>query len=556
MANIWGRKPIAVLQAEAKEGEFGSVPGEPRLRRTLSLASLIALGIGCIIGAGIFVLTGNAAAHAGPAVSLSFILAGLVSTFAGLCYAEMASTVPVAGSAYTYAYATMGEFVAWVIGWDLILEYAFGATTVAIGWSGYLTSLLRDLGLVIPAKFASAPLAYDPTVGTWSPTDALVNLPAMFIIVLITILLVVGIRELAKVNNAIVTIKLVIIVVFILAGVWFIKTSNWVTPSNPSGAFIPPNLGPGQYGWSGIIRGAGVVFFAYIGFDAVSTAAQEARNPQKDMPLAILGSLAICTLLYVLVSVVITGIVPFDRLNVPDPIVVGRCHRIWLARRHHQARRGSWPEFGDFGVLARPAADLLFDGARRPAASVRGDRSSKASHPLCHDADHRRDRRDPRWSFADRSRRRTGEHRHLVRIRRGLPRRSRFTDHPSGDPPPVQDAGRVCRGAARRGFGGFFNGRPAGRYLAAPCRLAGDRPCHLFLVRPQPQSFGAAPRRRRHALTVVWLGGRRVRVRVTGGATGAFSASLRVRKMRKTVRMLIPSCELSIGCPSGPDRGS
>jgi basic amino acid/polyamine antiporter, APA family len=324
MANIWGRKPIAVLQAEAKEGEFGSVPGEPRLRRTLSLVSLIALGIGCIIGAGIFVLTGNAAAaHAGPAVSLSFILAGLVSTFAGLCYAEMASTVPVAGSAYTYAYATMGEFVAWVIGWDLILEYAFGATTVAIGWSGYLTSLLRDLGLVIPAKFASAPLAYDPAVGTWSPTDALVNLPAMFIIVLTTILLVVGVRESAKVNNAIVTIKLVIIVVFILAGVWFVKTSNWVTPSNPTGAFIPPNIGPGQYGWTGIIRGAGVVFFAYIGFDAVSTAAQEARNPQRDMPIGILGSLAICTLLYVLVSLVITGIVPFNELNVPDPIALG-----------------------------------------------------------------------------------------------------------------------------------------------------------------------------------------------------------------------------------------
>jgi APA family basic amino acid/polyamine antiporter len=235
----------------------------------------------------------------------------------------MASTVPVAGSAYTYAYATMGEFVGWVIGWDLILEYAFGATTVAIGWSGYLTSLLRDLGLVIPAKFASAPLAYDPAAGTWSPTDALVNLPAMFIIVLITILLVVGVRETANVNNAIVTIKLVIIVVFILAGVWFVKTSNWVTPSNPAGAFIPPNIGPGQYGWSGIIRGAGVVFFAYIGFDAVSTAAQEARNPQRDMPIGILGSLAICTLLYVMVSLVITGIVPFNELNVPDPIALG-----------------------------------------------------------------------------------------------------------------------------------------------------------------------------------------------------------------------------------------
>ena len=324
MANIWGRKPIAVLQAEAKEGEFGSVPGEPRLRRTLSLASLIALGIGCIIGAGIFVLTGNAAAaHAGPAVSLSFVLAGLVSTFAGLCYAEMASTVPVAGSAYTYAYATMGEFVAWVIGWDLILEYAFGATTVAIGWSGYVTSFLRDLGVMIPAEFASAPFAYDPASRSWSPTGALVNLPAILIIVAVTILLVLGIRESAKVNNIIVAIKLAIVVLFILAGVWFVKTSNWVTTSNPTGAFVPPNVGPGQYGWSGIIRGAGVVFFAYIGFDAVSTAAQEARNPQKDMPLAMLGSLAICTLLYVLVSVVITGIVPFDRLNVPDPIAVG-----------------------------------------------------------------------------------------------------------------------------------------------------------------------------------------------------------------------------------------
>jgi APA family basic amino acid/polyamine antiporter len=324
MANIWVRKPIAVLQAEAKEGEFGSGPGEARLRQTLSLWSLVALGIGCIIGAGIFVLTGHAAAaNAGPAISLSFVLAGIVCAFAGLCYAEMASTVPIAGSAYTYAYATMGEFIAWVTGWNLILEYAFGATTVAIGWSGYVTSFLRDLGVVIPAEFASGPLAYDPASRSWSSTGALVNLPAVFIIVAVTILLVAGIKESAKVNNIIVVIKLVIVVLFIVAGVWFVKTSNWVTASNPTGAFIPPNVGPGQYGWSGIIRGAGVVFFAYIGFDAVSTAAQEARNPQRDMPLGILGSLAICTLLYVLVSVVITGIVPFDRLNVPDPIALG-----------------------------------------------------------------------------------------------------------------------------------------------------------------------------------------------------------------------------------------
>jgi APA family basic amino acid/polyamine antiporter len=324
MASIWLRKSIAVLQAEAKAGEFGSVPGEPGLRRTLSLTSIVALGIGCIIGAGIFVLTGHAAAaYAGPAVSLSFVLSGFVCALAGLCYAEMASTVPVAGSAYTYAYATMGEFIAWIIGWDLILEYAFGATTVAIGWSGYVTSFLRDFGLEIPARFSVAPLAFDPATGTWSTTGALINLPAIFIIVSVSILLVIGIKESAKVNNAIVAVKLVIIVAFILAGVWFVKASNWVTPSNPTGAFIPPNIGPGQYGWSGIVRGAAVVFFAYIGFDAVSTAAQEARDPQKDMPLGILGSLGICTVLYVLVSLVITGIVPFDQLNVPDPIALG-----------------------------------------------------------------------------------------------------------------------------------------------------------------------------------------------------------------------------------------
>ncbi|HUB65832.1 MAG TPA: amino acid permease [Methylocella sp.] len=324
MANIWVRKPIAMLQAEAKVGEFGSVPGDAQLHRTLSLGSLVSLGIGAIIGAGIFVLTGHAAAaHAGPAVSLSFVLAGLVCTFAGLCYAEMASTVPVAGSAYTYAYATMGEFIAWVIGWDLILEYAFGATTVAIGWSGYVTSFLRDLGVVIPAQFASAPLTYDTATGALIRTGALINLPAVFVILAVTILLVIGIKESANVNNAIVALKLAIVVLFILVGIWFISPSNWVTPSNPLGAFIPPNAGPGQYGWSGIVTGAAVVFFAYIGFDAVSTAAQEARNPQRDMPIGILGSLAICTLLYVLVSLVITGIVPFDRLDVPDPIALG-----------------------------------------------------------------------------------------------------------------------------------------------------------------------------------------------------------------------------------------
>jgi basic amino acid/polyamine antiporter, APA family len=324
--NILIRKPIAVLQAEAEETDVqamvahGGVP----LKRTLSTWSLVSLGIGCIIGAGIFVLTGHAAAtNAGPAIVLSFVFGGIACAFAGLCYAEMASTVPIAGSAYTYAYATMGEFIAWIIGWDLILEYALGATTVAIGWSGYVVSFLRQVGILIPDAYASSPFAYDAAAGLWSHTGAVLNIPAMFIIVAISALLVVGIRESSGVNNVIVVIKVAIVVAFIVAGIAFVSTQNWVTAGNPEGAFIPPNQGPGIFGWSGVLRGAAVVFFAYIGFDAVSTASQEAINPQRDMPIGILGSLGLCTLLYILVSFVITGIMPYDKLNVPDPIAVG-----------------------------------------------------------------------------------------------------------------------------------------------------------------------------------------------------------------------------------------
>src|SRR5262249_14304537 len=237
-------------------------------------------------------------ANAGPAIVVSFVLGGIACAFAGLCYAEMASTVPVAGSAYTYAYATMGELIAWVIGWDLILEYAVGATTVAIGWSGYVVSFLKDFGILVPASFASAPLAYDAATHAWKATGALLNVPAMAIIVAVSALLVVGIHASARVNNAIVAVKLVIIVVFVAVAAPFFSSAHWVTGGNPEGAFIPPNAAPGQFGWSGILRGAAVVFFAYIGFDAVSTAAQEAKNPKRDMPVGIIGSLVVCTALY------------------------------------------------------------------------------------------------------------------------------------------------------------------------------------------------------------------------------------------------------------------
>src|SRR3984957_4683530 len=330
-AQVLTRKSLSSLEAEASgrhvsvvRGVTAATPQRLSLKRTLSAVHVLALGIGAIIGAGIFVLTGHAAAaNAGPAITLSFVLGAVVCAFAGLCYAEMASAVPVAGSAYTYAYATMGELAAWIIGWDLILEYALGSTTVAIGWSGYVVSFLQDFGIVIPAAYAGSPLAYDATEHAWRLTGATVNAPAMAVVALMTALLIVGVHESARVNNILVTIKLVIVVLFIAAAARFVSPANWATAANPAGNFIPPNLGPGAFGLSGVLRGAAVVFFAYIGFDAVSTAAQETKNPKRDMPIGILGSLLICTVLYIAVGFVLTGIVPYDKLNVADPIAVG-----------------------------------------------------------------------------------------------------------------------------------------------------------------------------------------------------------------------------------------
>jgi APA family basic amino acid/polyamine antiporter len=322
---LFARKTINALQAEADaDHQQVGADAQRSLKRSLSGMDLTLLGIGCIIGAGIFVLTGHAAAaNAGPAVVLSFVLGAIVCAFAGLCYAEMASTVPVSGSAYTYAYATMGEFIAWLIGWDLILEYCLGATTVAIGWSGYVVSFLHGFGIDVPTAFSTAPFAFD-TVSRWSQTGAILNIPAMLIVAVITILLVIGTRESARVNNIIVVIKVAIVIAFIAAGFAHVDPANWVTSGNPHGAFVPPNHGvDGVFGWSGVLRGAAVVFFAYIGFDSVSTVAQETVNPKRNVPIGLLGSLIICTVLYVLVSYVLTGIVPYDKLNVSDPIAVG-----------------------------------------------------------------------------------------------------------------------------------------------------------------------------------------------------------------------------------------
>jgi len=318
--SLFRRKDLSALQAE--------VASDQSLKRALGPVNLVALGIGAVIGAGIFVLTGQAAAaYAGPAIVYSFILAGTACAFAGLCYAEFSAMIPIAGSAYTYGYATLGELLAWIIGWDLILEYLFAASTVAVGWSGYVVSFLKDLCIVIPPEYTSAPYTHTAPPGAglniwrlftegWSSTGAVLNVPAMVIVAFITILLIIGISESAGFNDVIVIIKLTVVFLFIGFGLAYINKANWEP-------FIPPAAGPGKYGWDGIVRGAGVIFFAYIGFDAVSTAAQETRNPQRDMPIGILGSLAICTVLYIAVALVLTGIVHYTELNVPDPIAVG-----------------------------------------------------------------------------------------------------------------------------------------------------------------------------------------------------------------------------------------
>ncbi len=339
MANLLATKPLETILEESTE------VGKHTLRRALGATNLITLGIGAIVGAGIFVLTGAAAAqYAGPAIVLSFILAGIACAFAGLCYSEFAALIPVAGSAYTYGYATLGEIFAWIIGWDLILEYAFGAATVASGWSGYVNSFLQDYGVHLPPSLTATPgtdmvmynhrwerlAAVLPTLqargvnpATLAHAQGSFNLIALLGIVAITAILIVGIEESANFNSAIVIVKVAIVLTFIaIAGGFILKhpdiaAHNW----RP---FIPPNTGQfGHYGWSGIARGAGVIFFAYIGFDAVSTTAQEAIQPQRDMPIGILGSLVICTVLYILVSGLLTGVVSYTALNVPDPVAVG-----------------------------------------------------------------------------------------------------------------------------------------------------------------------------------------------------------------------------------------
>lgn len=330
---LFARKDLKTLLAET-EGEKGG------LRRALGPFNLVTLGIGAIIGTGIFVLTGPAAAlYAGPAVVLSFIVAAVAAAFAGLCYAEFASVIPIAGSAYSYSYTTLGELVAWIIGWALVLEYAFGAATVAVGWSGYINSFFQSLGVNLPPTLSAAPgtrmvfyhghwntlmslpKAAMAAAATLPQVTAHFDLIAFIGIAMVTFILVVGIQESASINTAIVVIKVSVLLVFIGLAIWFLGGTgggHWALAEKNWHPFIPP-----QFGWAGVFKGAAFIFFAYIGFDAVSTAAQEAKAPNRDMPIGILGSLVICTVLYILVGLLLTGLQPYYTLNVPDPVAVG-----------------------------------------------------------------------------------------------------------------------------------------------------------------------------------------------------------------------------------------
>ncbi len=505
-------KPIEVILHEADEA------GEHTLKRALGPVHLVMLGIGAIIGAGIFVLTGQAAAqYAGPAIMLSYVLAGVACVFAGLCYAEFASMIPVAGSAYTYGYATLGELFAWIIGWDLILEYAFGAATVASGWSSTLVAFLQDYGINLPPQICDTPgkvwVLYE---GKWAALATLqpvldaagidwhtlehatssFNLLAVLAVAIVTSILVVGIKESANFNTAIVFVKVFAVLTFIVAATAFVLRRPDVAANNWS--VVPPAehrvVRASSAGRA--LRGGRVVFFAYIGFDAVSTAAQEARNPQRDMPLGILGSLGVCTLLYIVVSGLLTAVVHYSRLNTGAPVslAIAETGGRW-AQLHRQCRGSGRIEHGDAGDAARSVARILLDVPRRAAAAV-GRRDPPALPDAVEVDDHRwRIRFGVRGSRADRHPRAARQHRHPARVRHRVCGR---VDPAKAAPDPgsaVSDTvGSVDPRARHRGVA-VDDARVAARHLAPPAGLARDRSRNLLPLRqeaqPRPASGGA-----------------------------------------------------------------
>ena len=460
----------------------------------------------------IFVLTGTAAAlYAGPAIVLSFVLAAIACGLVGLCYAELSAFLPVSGSSYTYTYATLGELAAWVIGWDLILEYAMGGATVAVGWSGYFNSLLKLAGIGLPPRLVAA-TGQAVTLADGTTASAIANLPAAGIVVLITALLVLGTRELARLNNVMVTVKLTVVLAFVVLGAFYVRSANW----HP---FIPANTGAfGSFGLSGILRGASIVFFAYIGFDAVSNCAQEARRPQRDMPIGILGSLATSTVLYIAVAAVLTGLVPYPELNVPDPVVQGvRVIGLeWFSL---------FIELGALIGLTTVILVLLYGQSRIFAAMAKDGLlpplfarvHPRLTTPLHKPARHRRPCRDRRRRGADRRPEPARGRRHVVRLHPGL-RRGHLSE--VGRPHGAAALSRApCALGAAAGHSRVPrpDGRPGAVDLAASRELARDRPGCLFHLRAIPLApEGAQVTASRWSLAALSVVGGRITIRIAG----------------------------------------
>jgi hypothetical protein len=470
LKQLVARKSVATINREIETG--------PRLNRVLGARTLTAIGLGSMIGSGIFVLTGTVAAnHTGPAITLAFLVAAIGCGLAAICYAELAALIPVSGSAYSYTYATLGEGVAWFVGWNLALEYMMSAATVAVGWSGYVVNLFEDFGVHLPAALTSAPVA-KAADHSLQATGAIVNLPAVLIVAALTWICYRGIRESASMNNIMVIIKVAIIVLFIVAGLSYVDTANW----HP---YLPENTGEsGHFGASGIMMGAAIIYFAYIGFDTAATTAQEARNPQRDVPAGILGALVISTVLYVAMAAVMTGMVSYTKLDVAAPVAVALDeHPSLFFRPAGEDRRDRRHDLGDPDVDPRAAAYLHGDVPRRPAAGATAEGAPAPSHAARRNARDRPDCRGLRRGVPDRHPGRAGLDRHPARVHRGLRGRADPALYDAGSRPPVPRPVRPAGVHRRRADVPRPHAVPAARYLGTARDLDRHRFRHLFRIR-------------------------------------------------------------------------
>ncbi len=475
LRQLAARKSVAAIAREIESG--------PRLNRVLSARTLTSIGLGSMIGSGIFVLTGTVAAnHTGPAVTLAFLVAAVGCGLAAICYAELAALIPVSGSAYSYTYATLGEAVAWFVGWNLALEYMMSAATVAVGWSGYVVNLVEELGLHLPAALTNAPVE-KTAEHTLVATGALVNLPAVLIVAVLSWICYRGIRESASLNNIMVVIKVAIILLFIVAGLSFIDTSNW----RP---YLPANNGEfGHFGFSGVMMGAAIIYFAYIGFDTAATTAQEARDPQRDVPAGILGALVISTVLYVAMAAVMTGMVSYKKLDVAAPVAVAldaHPELFWLGLPVKIGAIVGMTSVILMSILGQPRIFMAMsrDGLLPPQLQKVAPEAPHAARRHDH---HRGDRRHFRGHIPDRRARRTGVDRHPAGVHGGLRRRADPALHDAGSGASVSRPGRPAGLHRRRADVPRPDVLPAARHVGATRCLDGDRVCRVLRVRVSAQ---------------------------------------------------------------------